>query len=144
MPLILGGDVAYSCLAMRVSDPCLRFRFVGEKVRRRIPRLRSLGGMGGVSRGSRLIRRGIRLVRRVAFGMAVQLADMMTLAREEEYQGAGCNHEPGFAKKRSHKVRHTKRRVFACAREKAFPSNRARAPARDPSAGAKQADERDY
>jgi hypothetical protein len=64
----------------------------------------------------------VALVRQGGFVHLVrQFADVMTLAGEEEKQRAESEHETGFAKKRSHKVRHSKRRALRGARRKMSP-----------------------
>jgi hypothetical protein len=54
--------------------------------------------VGSVRGRGRLVGFRIVLVRRISLGMAFQFADVMTLAGQKENQGAGCEHEAGFAK----------------------------------------------
>ena len=72
--------------------------------------------MRSVSRRRRLIGRGLLL--RGGIGFAGQFPNVMTFAREPEHQRAKGKCEAGFAKKLSHKVRHSKRRALGRAREK--------------------------
>ena len=75
-----------------------------------------MSGRGRLFGGRAVLVRGS-----LGFGVvfALQLADVMTFAREPEDQRAESECEPGFAKKWSHKVRHTKRRASKRARGKA-------------------------
>jgi hypothetical protein len=96
----------------------LRLRLVGEKIRGRVPRLGRGRGVGSVGGRGRLGGRAVLVRRSVGFGVvfALQFPDVMTFTREPEDQGAESEREPGFAKKWSHKVRHSKRQRLRRAR----------------------------